>query len=141
MGLKTMLYALTQVNIHLNLPRAATPEETQAVRALVAAAINDGATQLTSMGRKRTAATGEAKSGRPPSARFIVDTGNSVAEVLGGEAAAEAVNTQMAEWGMKERATAGNITVAISRTGMWFRVVATDNGDQTISVQRVKETA
>lgn len=80
-----------------------------------------------------------ATNGRPPSASYMIDVSNMAPRtVIGGQAAADAVNEVLAENGERQRVTANALSVGIARNGQWFRLVETSNGTIVVSVTKVK---
>jgi hypothetical protein len=84
----------------------------------------------------RHAANPNTTKGRPPSQWFQVDCGNQWrVKVLGMRAAMELVNTELAKNKMP-LASYGSLSVKLSTTGQWWRVVETFNGRQDLGIRK-----
>lgn len=140
MSQKQMLYALTRVNVALAQPELPSGAELQELRTLVAEACAAGAQMLQHMGRPRDPDSAGKPAGRRPSARYRIEISNMAPRiVVGGQAAADAINEQLAELGVRQRVTQNNLTVGIARNGSWFKLVETSNGTVVLECARAKE--
>lgn len=92
-----------------------------------------------SAARQRSA---EAKAGRPPAARLIVEVEPGYAvECLGAKAAHAAVAEALSQLGDKRvLPSANSMGVMLSRQGAWTTLADTDNGTVSITVRRAPET-
>lgn len=78
--------------------------------------------------------------GRPPSC-YIVDLEPGPEFIVWGVASAAAkVNALAAANGEAWTVGAGAINVALARAGVWWRVLATDNGEVTLTVKKASPT-
>lgn len=140
MSMKKMLYVLSRVNMALSKPKLPSGEELQELRDLVAEALSEGARSLQHMGRPRDPDSVGKPTGRRPTTRYRIDVDNYAPQVVvGGLAAADAVNEHLAAFGMKQRVTMNTLIAGIARSNAWVKLCDHSNGTSAISVTRLPD--
>lgn len=112
-------------------------------RAGLQAALDDLAGVVASALQMRTELAGRpatGRVGRRPTTSYVIDVSNHGPRVVvGGQAAADAINEHLAELGVRRRLTINNLTTSISTKGEWSYLVDTTNGTVILAVRRAKE--
>lgn len=112
-------------------------------RAALQGALDDLAGVVAVALQKRTDLAGRpatGRKGRAPTTRYIVDVSNYAPRiVLGGQAAADAINEHLAELKLRKRLTINNLTTSISTKGEWSHVEDTGSGTVILAVRRAPE--
>lgn len=140
MSVKQMLYALTRVNVALAKPQPPSGAELQELRDLVAEALSAGAAMLQHMGRRRDPTSAGKPRGPAPSARYRIEVDSYAPRtIIGGQAAADAVNEHLTEFGMKQRVTMHTLIVGCARAGYWSKLCNHDGGTSSITVTRLPD--